>query len=80
MIDVGRGVGLYWDTKEPHEIESGPETTRLLNSIPVEEGQDIYEKMWRRYFKDIAIPERRNPRCQRRFMPVRYWKYLTEKR
>ena len=80
MLDVGRGAGLYWDTKDIHEVESGPETARLLNSPPVEEEQDIYEKMWRRYFRDIAIPERRNLRCQRRFMPVRYWKYLTEKR
>lgn len=80
MLDVGRGAGLYWDTKELHEVESGPETVRFLNRPPAEEANDIYEKMWRQYFKDIAIPERRNPRCQRRFMPARYWKYLTEKR
>ncbi len=80
MLDVGRGVGLYWDTKDLHEVESGPEVTRLLNRPPDDPQGDLYEKMWRRYFRDIAIPERRNPHCQRRFMPVRYWKYLTEKR
>ncbi|HOW50710.1 MAG TPA: TIGR03915 family putative DNA repair protein [bacterium] len=80
MLDVGRGTGLYWDMKELHEVESGPETTRLLNTPPDSATGDIYEKMWRQYFKDIAIPERKNPRCQKRFMPTRYWKYLTEKR
>ncbi|WP_302587710.1 DUF4130 domain-containing protein, partial [Paraprevotella clara] len=32
-----------------------------------------------RYFKAICIKERLNPRKHRKDMPVRYWKYLTEK-
>ncbi|HNX60154.1 MAG TPA: DUF4130 domain-containing protein, partial [Spirochaetota bacterium] len=38
-----------------------------------------YRAMWRHYYREIAIPERTNPRCQKNFMPVRYWKYLTER-
>ena len=38
-----------------------------------------YRTIWKRYYKEIAIPERRNPSCQKRFMPARYWKYLTER-
>jgi probable DNA metabolism protein len=34
--------------------------------------------MWRDYFKTIAISERRNPRLQKNFMPMRYWKMLVE--
>jgi probable DNA metabolism protein len=37
-----------------------------------------YQKLWREYFDAIAIRERSNPACQRRFMPVRYWKNITE--
>lgn len=37
-----------------------------------------FELLWREYYHGIAIKERTNPRCQKRFMPVRYWKYLTE--
>ncbi|MDR1573593.1 MAG: TIGR03915 family putative DNA repair protein [Clostridiales Family XIII bacterium] len=37
-----------------------------------------YRKLWREYFDAIAIRERSNPACQRRFMPARYWKNLTE--
>lgn len=37
-----------------------------------------YRRLWKNYFDNIAIKERTNPRCQRNFMPVRYWKHLTE--
>ncbi len=37
-----------------------------------------YRRLWRTYFDHIAIKERINPRCQRNFMPDRYWKHLTE--
>ncbi|MDR2295953.1 MAG: TIGR03915 family putative DNA repair protein [Clostridiales Family XIII bacterium] len=37
-----------------------------------------YRKLWREYFDAIAIRERSNPACQRRFMPARYWSNLTE--
>lgn len=37
-----------------------------------------YRKLWKNYFDNIAIKERKNPRCQRSFMPLRYWKHLTE--
>ena len=37
-----------------------------------------YRKLWKRYFETTAIRERTNPRCQKSFMPVRYWKHLTE--
>jgi probable DNA metabolism protein len=37
-----------------------------------------YRKLWREYFDGIAIRERSNPACQKRFMPARYWKNITE--
>jgi probable DNA metabolism protein len=37
-----------------------------------------YRALWKRYFEELAIKERTNPRCQKNFMPVRYWKNLTE--
>lgn len=39
-----------------------------------------YQDLWKKYFETIAIQERINPACQKRFMPVRYWKNLTELR
>ncbi|WP_027400427.1 TIGR03915 family putative DNA repair protein [Anaerovorax odorimutans] len=37
-----------------------------------------YRELWSKYFETIAIKERINPKCQKRCMPVRYWKNLTE--
>ncbi|HYE67119.1 MAG TPA: TIGR03915 family putative DNA repair protein [Anaerovoracaceae bacterium] len=41
-------------------------------------GEREYRDLWKKYFETIAIQERINPSCQKRFMPVRYWKNLTE--
>lgn len=37
-----------------------------------------FPKLWKIYFDTIAIKERTNPKCQKRCMPSRYWKNLTE--
>ena len=42
------------------------------------EEEEEYRRLWRHYFQTTAIKERTNPRCQRSFMPVRYWKNITE--
>ncbi|MDR2610742.1 MAG: TIGR03915 family putative DNA repair protein, partial [Clostridiales Family XIII bacterium] len=40
--------------------------------------EDAVRALWRGYFDAMAIRERTNPKCQRNFMPVRYWKHITE--
>ena len=42
------------------------------------ESEKEYRNLWKKYFDTIAIKERINPKCQKRMMPVRYWKNLTE--
>ena len=37
-----------------------------------------WEHLWQQYHKTINNESRNNPDLQRRFMPKRYWKYLTE--
>lgn len=51
-------------------------TDRDLPSLGEREGE--YRDIWKKYFETIAIKERINPSCQKRMMPVRYWKNLTE--
>jgi len=41
-------------------------------------GHDEWEGLWRLYHKTINNESRNNPELQRRFMPKRYWKHLTE--
>lgn len=39
-----------------------------------------YQKLWKMYYRTIAIEERRNEKCQKNMLPVKYWKHLTEMR
>jgi probable DNA metabolism protein len=39
---------------------------------------DPWEELWRNYHHAINNEDRKNPGLQRRFMPLRYWKYLPE--
>ena len=46
--------------------------------VPFSEKEKDYQQMWKTYFKNMAIQEHLNPRCQKNRMPMRYWKNLTE--
>ena len=37
-----------------------------------------YQRLWKGYCEAIAIPERRNPRCQMTLMPKRFWNHMIE--
>jgi len=47
-------------------------------ALPLDDEEFDYQTLWKEYFQNIAIKSRINPRLQRQFMPVRYWKYLIE--
>ena len=47
-----------------------------IPGISIEEKD--YQRLWKKYFESIAIKERTNAKCQRNFMPVRYWDHLPE--
>ncbi|MDD2294904.1 MAG: TIGR03915 family putative DNA repair protein [Eubacteriales bacterium] len=40
--------------------------------------EEACRALWRRYFTNAAIQERINLRCQKNFMPRRYWQHLVE--
>ena len=48
-------------------------------AVRLSQGELMYRTLWKSYFDTIAIKERTNPRCQKNFMPMRYWNHLTEK-
>jgi probable DNA metabolism protein len=39
---------------------------------------DGWEYLWKLYHRSVNIENRKNPACQRQFIPLRYWKYLPE--
>ena len=44
---------------------------------PEEEG---YRELWKRFYNNISIEARYNPRCRMTHMPKRYWQNMTEMR
>lgn len=57
-----------------------PLTNGILREDQLDEKEKLFQDLWKSYFKTVCIRERLNPVKHRKDMPVRYWKYLTEKR
>ena len=49
-----------------------------MESFEIPKTDCLYEELWKRYYKSIAIEERYNPRCRMTMMPKRYWKNIFE--
>lgn len=58
----------------PFDLSNGKLSAEVLSS-----DDELFQQLWRTYFKAICIRERINPRKQLSDMPRRYWKYMTEK-
>lgn len=73
LIDIKRQEALL--SRRGRVEELWGETALAL--LP--DGSDAAEVgLWKRYFRATENPSRSNPRLQRRFMPLRYWKHLAE--
>lgn len=86
IFDVKRKYGYYFDQNELtritfEDVDSLPFdfTTGQLNKSVLSEDDQLFQDLWRTYFKAICIRERINPKKQLNDMPRRYWKYMTEK-
>lgn len=60
------------DSREGHLV------TGMLDESLMDGDEQLFQSLWKTYFKAICIKERLNPRKHKQDMPVRYWKYLTE--
>lgn len=81
IYDTKRKFGLYYDLKNLTEItflEEPVHKSGKLKEEQMDAEEKYYQKMWKEYFKTMAIKERINPKLQKQHMPVRYWKFLTE--
>ena len=58
----------------PFDLSSGKLSDDVLSA-----NDELFQQLWRTYFKAICIRERINPKKQLSDMPRRYWKYMTEK-
>lgn len=83
IYDLKREYGYYYDLKEVIEVRFETKEAHLLSGKLDEQLMDkeeqLFQKLWKEYFKSISIKERANPKLHRQNLPVRFWKYLTEK-
>ena len=86
IFDARRKYGYYYDKTAVTRVTFEDETTipfslddGKLNDDLLSENDQLFQDLWRTYFKAICIRERMNPRKQLNDMPRRYWKYMTEK-
>jgi probable DNA metabolism protein len=75
--DTRRGLAVLWDgaSLHPGVWDASAWARSDARTAPDEAA---WQECWRTYIRHIAIGERVNPRLQRQWMPVRYWKYLPE--
>lgn len=85
IYDMKRRYGFYYDGHEVAEVtfDDGSREahliTGMLDESMADKDEKLFRELWKTYFGAICIRERLNPRKHRKDMPVRYWKYLTEK-
>lgn len=84
IYDNRRQYGYYYNLKEIDEITFSSPSVPLLQAHRLGEewldkDEKLFQELWKSYFNSICIRERLNPVKHKKDMPVRYWKYLTEK-
>lgn len=72
--DIKREIAIFYNKSEwvIKDIE-------VADPFLVKDIEEGYEDLWRVYFNAISIKSKANIKLQKRNMPMRYWKHLTEK-
>ncbi|MCG6185929.1 TIGR03915 family putative DNA repair protein [Maribellus maritimus] len=82
LYDLKRSYGVLFHEEKLEEVEISQKEfhslTGKVNQDVLEEEEELYQTLWKSYFKNINIKERKNLRLQRQHMPRRFWKYLPE--
>ena len=73
--DVGRNTYSFYDKQKYYIIADENINLKTLGAI---EKEKEVENLWVTFFNTIGIKERKNTRCQIKFMPKKYWKYIIE--
>jgi probable DNA metabolism protein len=82
IYDRRRRYGLYYDLTRTDVVQfedtAAPKATGVSATV-LDEREPLFKVLWQAYFDHVNIPERKNLKLHRRHMPLRYWKYLSEK-
>lgn len=82
IYDAKRKYGVYYDLETISTVElqfdSNTTSSKFLAEICDQE-EELFQDLWRNYFKSVNIESRKNTKLHLQHMPKRYWKNLTEK-
>lgn len=72
--DAARDIAAMCDGKNVKIIKNAG-----ISFVSLSDKESAIGSLWREYYKDVNIPSRKNEKLMHSFMPVRYYKNLTEK-
>jgi probable DNA metabolism protein len=82
IYDAKRKYGIYYDLKNVSTValqfNTESNSSKFLAKIS-DECEELFQDLWRNYFKSVNIESRKNTKLHLQHMPKRYWKNLTEK-
>ncbi|MDR0350126.1 MAG: TIGR03915 family putative DNA repair protein [Coriobacteriales bacterium] len=73
IYDARHGMSGVFDTERWWIVDA-----RDMRLPSLDVAEEEFQSLWQTFYDTIAIAERRNPRCQRGFMPKRFWGNLCE--
>lgn len=82
IYDTKRKYGLHYDLHSVQEVTINFDVDiNNKSSIAKIYGdtEELYQTLWKQYFKSVNIKARKNTKLHIQHMPKRYWKYLVEK-
>lgn len=83
IYDTRRNYGFYYDLQKTSEVtftesHTNPLSGAIDKSI-MDKDEQLFQELWKSYFKSMCIKERINPKLHVQLLPRRFWKYLIEK-
>jgi probable DNA metabolism protein len=73
IYDACHGLSGVFDTEKWWLVDA-----RDIEVPDRSRAEDEFQSLWQTFYDTIAIEERRNPTCQRNFMPKRFWGNMCE--
>lgn len=81
IYDAKRRYGIHHpaDASSVDEVQVSWLTKDRPDAQYLHEEEVHYQQLWKEYFSHVNIKSRKNLKLHIQHVPVRYWKYLTEK-
>ena len=71
--DVSRGKAALYNGEECALAQVGNAELAFTQQ------EEVFSTLWKRYYRTVNIPARKNERQRTGFMPKRYWRFLNER-